>query len=904
MKRSTNFIDLIGSSSSSSEEDVFDRTVSIVTPEKPAKRRARDWESEQESKLVHLLMTRRMERGYSSDSQCEDMPSLKGIVRRKLFVPATPVGKAAYKTSIDAAQPWAHTVPASICTWWGGSCVNPNAVSDFLLAVIGPDQQKLYERFTKWSLWNSATHKHILSQDTIPLLSDYVRLIMRTLVFDQAFVFQDFVRSPLIHTGMLEKALTTSLGGYKRTLMHAIAMHPQADSFIYGVRLTEIDTLELDRDVFGLTPLHLATLNKDITDGSTICNILNIDRSQQETREINGGCTPFHFFLLGQHEGITRDELKRVMRTLHVDMDAFTEQRSPALVAASNPIDESALQVVTTLWERGLSNLLRLDVHGFNVLHVSCSQGSERLVAFLLECLPHQCRTQQCLLQGSTPLHVAAAGGTQAHAQCIRLMVEKFKTSDTLDCLKDHQGWPPLLYALFSNRLPAVRALLEIDEALVDPTRGQNPQLKQILSLIETFKLKLQRLMHALVKIPEFFEYFNRFVGKDIGLLEGPLGFFVDTPETLSIENKVKLLDHRAMAATREANLLSTRKILVERPVPGKGVVWLANLARALNAPALGQRIEVRFMNLNEGIIVEPGYGEGPTREFFAIVGQIINKELFACSPDGQRILPGETHSSTAYTMAGVFTALSLISKGHMDLSRVSPLLWEYVAEGDIGYVPDVEKLAEWDPELANSLRQVARTDLETNPDIQVVLEGTDKYRYISEAVRSRILTEGMMEFRTGFFKVISEEWVVDFFTAKELAIVLGSDGVCQVINVHDWRTNTTYLDGYTADSKQVKWFWELVVSLPVEEQRLVLMFATGMTAVPIGGFANLTTTGGDCMRFAIARTVCREGPGCQLPTAATCFNLLRLPDYPTQEILNDKVLTAIRLGSQGFDFA
>jgi hypothetical protein len=338
--------------------------------------------------------------------------------------------------------------------------------------------------------------------------------------------------------------------------------------------------------------------------------------------------------------------------------------------------------------------------------------------------------------------------------------------------------------------------------------------------------------------------------------------------------------------------------------MPGIGVAWLANLGHKLNAPILGQRIEARFMDLDSGIIVEPGYGTGPTREFFAIVAQIINHELFACSPDGQRILPGETHSCMAYTMAGVFTALSLISKGHMGLSRVSPLLWEYVVEGDIGYVPDVEKLAEWDPELANSLRQIARSDLETNPDIQIVLGGIEKFKYISQTVVSRILTEGMREFRTGFFKVIDEAWVVDFFTPKELAIVLGSDGVCQFINVHDWRNNTTYLDGYTDDSKQVKWFWDLVSSLPVEEQRLVLMFATGMTAVPIGGFANLTTTGGDSMRFAIARTACREGSDCQLPTAATCFNMLRLPEYPTQEILNDKVLTAVRLGSQGFEFA
>jgi hypothetical protein len=39
------------------------------------------------------------------------------------------------------------------------------------------------------------------------------------------------------------------------------------------------------------------------------------------------------------------------------------------------------------------------------------------------------------------------------------------------------------------------------------------------------------------------------------------------------------------------------------------------------------------------------------------------------------------------------------------------------------------------------------------------------------------------------------------------------------------------------------------------------------------------------------------------LPTAATCFNTLRLPEYPTYEALEQHVTVALRHGVEGFSF-
>ena len=40
------------------------------------------------------------------------------------------------------------------------------------------------------------------------------------------------------------------------------------------------------------------------------------------------------------------------------------------------------------------------------------------------------------------------------------------------------------------------------------------------------------------------------------------------------------------------------------------------------------------------------------------------------------------------------------------------------------------------------------------------------------------------------------------------------------------------------------------------------------------------------------------------LPSAHTCFNQLDLPEYESEEIMKEKLLIAIREGSEGFGFA
>ena len=75
-----------------------------------------------------------------------------------------------------------------------------------------------------------------------------------------------------------------------------------------------------------------------------------------------------------------------------------------------------------------------------------------------------------------------------------------------------------------------------------------------------------------------------------------------------------------------------------------------------------------------------------------------------------------------------------------------------------------------------------------------------------------------------------------------------------------------------------------------------IYRFSTGCSRLPVGGFAALTPS------FNITKVP--YSPKNSLPTSATCFNLLRLPNYPNEVTLRKNVMIAILYGSEGFSYS
>jgi E3 ubiquitin-protein ligase HUWE1 len=83
-------------------------------------------------------------------------------------------------------------------------------------------------------------------------------------------------------------------------------------------------------------------------------------------------------------------------------------------------------------------------------------------------------------------------------------------------------------------------------------------------------------------------------------------------------------------------------------------------------------------------------------------------------------------------------------------------------------------------------------------------------------------------------------------------------------------------------------------------EKGNLLQFVTGSSKVPVEGFLHLQGMNGP-EPFQITRIVTNDPM--RLPAGHTCFNQLDLPEYPTKEVLHERLMWAIKETS-GFGFA
>lgn len=122
--------------------------------------------------------------------------------------------------------------------------------------------------------------------------------------------------------------------------------------------------------------------------------------------------------------------------------------------------------------------------------------------------------------------------------------------------------------------------------------------------------------------------------------------------------------------------------------------------------------------------------------------------------------------------------------------------------------------------------------------------------------------------------------------------LISGSD---VPIDLQDLRRNTVYSGGYAEGQPYIDSFWRVMDTLTEADRRAFLAFVTSVPRPPLLGFASLTP------RFGIQRVPITADSD-KLPTASTCFALLKLPfAYTSEAVLRDKLLLAIHAGA-GFE--
>ena len=135
-----------------------------------------------------------------------------------------------------------------------------------------------------------------------------------------------------------------------------------------------------------------------------------------------------------------------------------------------------------------------------------------------------------------------------------------------------------------------------------------------------------------------------------------------------------------------------------------------------------------------------------------------------------------------------------------------------------------------------------------------------------------------------GFNSIIDSK-SIEIFNINELDLVLCG---IPIIDVEDFKANTTFGDPYTADSPVIKMFFNVISRWKNEDLVKLLMFMTGSSRVPANGFKEFCE-----MTYPLK--IEYGGDRSLWPQSHTCFNILHLPQYESEEEMNEKLLYAIQ---------
>ena len=176
-----------------------------------------------------------------------------------------------------------------------------------------------------------------------------------------------------------------------------------------------------------------------------------------------------------------------------------------------------------------------------------------------------------------------------------------------------------------------------------------------------------------------------------------------------------------------------------------------------------------------------------------------------------------------------------------------------------------------------------------------IVVTNKNKFRYIYMVADFRLnrrIKRQTDAFIQGFHEVIPLQWL-QIFNEREMQMLIS--GAQQKLNVTELKKYTKYMGGFSSSDSRIKMFWNLVEKeLNEEEQGKLLKFVTSCPRQPLMGFQHLHPP------FTIS-LMDTDRPNEKLPTASTCFNILRLPPYSNPKIMKEKILYAIN-SNAGFE--
>jgi len=256
------------------------------------------------------------------------------------------------------------------------------------------------------------------------------------------------------------------------------------------------------------------------------------------------------------------------------------------------------------------------------------------------------------------------------------------------------------------------------------------------------------------------------------------------------------------------------------------------------------------------------------------------------------------------FRFLGMFIAKAITSQNTLDVSLSKPLLKQILGK-DLA----IRDLADLDSVLCKSFEWLLENPVEeiNHPftyDLEILgkrvtrelipdgkhtmIDDYNKKDYVKKVCWEKMtgeISEALEELLLGFRKIIPPDYVY-WLTPADLSTFISGNSE---IDIEDMKNNCD-LRGYSLHSPFIQQFFEVLQEFSPNEKAAFLLFISGSTKVPYGGFR---TT-----RFRISRY---EASTDRLPIAHTCFYEIEIPEYEDKQKIQEKLLTAIFEGAGSF---
>ncbi|OHT04984.1 hypothetical protein TRFO_27360 [Tritrichomonas foetus] len=383
-----------------------------------------------------------------------------------------------------------------------------------------------------------------------------------------------------------------------------------------------------------------------------------------------------------------------------------------------------------------------------------------------------------------------------------------------------------------------------------------------------------------------------KLISNDRSLINGPLAFLKTFPSLLDFPLRLSLFNTSGKAK------LSNRAITIK--------VHRDNIIQdSYQKISLISR-DTFLGEININFIGENGVDLGGLRKdwYTSLIRALFNPEYALFTKERA---PNPSSNVNPEHLLYFFFTGKMIARAILDNVNVDCHLPTVLCKEILGVKTTLRDLEALDPELFRSFQWMLNNDV-TDLDMRytagvdilgvhkeipliddgenVVVTNENKEKFVELTVRHILVGQTREQtdaFVKGFHSLITKS-ELRMFSPSELDLI-----ICGIptVDVRDMRKFCKYEYPFKQDHPVVQRFFAVIRHWNREDLAKLLLFVTGSSQVPIGGFKTFMDEGSPF-------TLAPGGDHTRLPAAHTCTNTLDLPDYRSEKEMNEKLLFSV----------